>query len=126
MDNRSISEIFTEIGDVTYPVLIINKNIDGNSFTLRNERNAPKTDSARVTFRQIVKDKYINSDANNINLEIYNYYPPVYFKCNYQIMFFCEYMKHANEFQMQFLNRINQNIYPIKSERFKSDIFSVV
>ena len=126
VDNKSISEILTDVGDITYPVLIINKDISSNNFSLINSRNVPQANATRISFRQFVKDKYINNEANNINVEIYRYYPPVHFKCQYQITFFCEYLGHANEFQMQFLNRINQVYYPIKSERFASAFFSIL
>jgi len=125
-DTRSLgSDFYTDTGDVKYPILVVSRP-DGGGFKFINERNIPVTDSSRVSIRRFVKDRYINSDENNINLEIYRYDPPRFFECEYAVSLFCEYGEHVSEFQSQFLERLDQMFVPIKSERFRSMYFSVV
>jgi len=125
-DTRSISEILSDVQDITYPVLIIARGPDTKGFELLKERNVPHTDGTMITLKRFVKDKYINTRENNVNLEIYRYKSPVFFNCEYRLLFFCEYAEHASEFETQFLERVSQNYIPIQSERFASQIFNVI
>jgi hypothetical protein len=125
-DTRGVSTILTDTGDIEYPVLIVSRNPNGKNFDLIHEKNIPHHPSSTVSIKRFVKDKYINSDENNINLEIYSYNPPVYFNCEYTVTFFCEYVEHASDFQVQFLNRLNQRYMPIQSKRFSSMYFDVI
>jgi hypothetical protein len=123
-DNRMLSAILSNVADIKYPVNIINRDL--SSFKLLPERNAPNTPYTKIVMKKIVKGRYVNETNPNLNLEIYTYDPPTHFTCNYNIIFFCEYMKHANEFQLQFLERLNQQYVPVKSNKFNNIFFDTV
>jgi len=112
--------------DIIYPILIIVRGPGTKGFDLIKERNLPQTDGTDISFRRFVKDKYINSSENNLNLEIYRYKSPVFFNCEYKLIFFCEDAEHAAEFESQFFERVNQVYLPIKSKRFESSLFDVI
>lgn len=123
-DNLSISEILSNVGDIKFPILVINR--DDNFFSLQKEKNIPSTEGTRIIINRIAKDKYINSDESNVNVETYMYNPPIYFNSTYRIIFYCEYLKHSTEFITQFLDRLNQSYIHIQSEKFQSIYFDVV
>jgi len=123
-DNRKLSTILTNVEDIKYPVNIINREM--SSFQLLPERNAPNTFQTQVVMKKIVKNRFVNETNPNMNLEIFSYDAPTHFKCEYNLIFFCEYMKHANEFQIQFLNRLNQQYIPVKSNKFEDFFFDTV
>jgi len=100
-DTRGTATILTDTGDLEYPVLVLSRSESGKNFELVHEKNIPHHASSMISFKRFVKDRYINSDENNINLEIYSYSPPVYFKCQYNVTFFCEFAEHASDFQVQ-------------------------
>jgi hypothetical protein len=123
-DNRELSTILTNVEDIKYPVNIINRDL--SSFKLLPERNVPNNYQTQVVMKKVIKNRYVNETNPNLNLEIYSYNPPTHFTCDYNIIFFCEYMKHTNEFQLQFLDRLNQQYVPVKSEKYDNIFFDTV
>ena len=124
-DKRALSEILSDVGDIKFPTLIINRTAT-TQFKLQREKNVPSTDETRIKVSQIVQNKYIKEDDINVNIEVYTYYPPKYFEIQYQVVFYCETMKHATEFQTMFVDKTNQEYVPIRSEKFKSVFFDTI
>ena len=122
-DTLANSQIWSNVSDITYPVLVINRT---NTFQLQRDRNVPHTEATNININRIAKNKYINTDEPNINIEIYSYHAPVYFTTKYQIIMFCEYVQHSNDFMMQFFERLNQQYMPINSEKYKTIYFDTI
>lgn len=122
-DKLLISDLWTNVSDIKYPAIVITRDA---SFKLMPERGTVKTEATQIKFIKIEKNKYILEDQPNINVEIYLYDSPIYFTTKYNIIFFCEYVKHANEFQSMFIDRLNQQYYKITSEKYQSLFFDAV
>ena len=122
-DTLANSPIWSNVGDIKYPVLVVNRT---NTFQLQRDRNVPHTEATNININRIAKNKYINIDEPNINIEIYSYHAPVFFTTKYQIILFCEYIEHSNEFMMQFFDRLNQQYMPINSEKYKTIYFDTI
>jgi len=122
-DTLANSQIWSNVSDITYPILVINRT---NTFQLQRDRNVPHTEATNININRIAKNKYINTDEPNINIEIYSYHAPVYFTTKYQIIMFCEYVQHSNDFMMQFFERLNQQYMPINSEKYKTIYFDTI
>ena len=125
-EQMALSQIITDVKDIKYPVLIVSRALDTNSFNLRREKNIPVADGTRVSVNRILKNKYINTSVNNVDIEFFEYDPPKYFDVEYNLYFYCEYMGHATEFQTMFLDRVKQEYLAITSEKFKSIYFDTV
>lgn len=117
------SQIWSNVSDITYPVLVINRT---STFQLQREKNVPHTEGTNINFSRIAKNKYINIDEPNVNIETYSYHAPVYFTTKYDIIFFCEYVQHSNDFMIEFFNRLNQQYMPISSKKYQSIYFDTI
>jgi len=122
-DTLANSSIWSNVSDITYPILVVNR---AGNFELKREKNAPHIEGTNINLNRIAKNKYINKNEPNVNIEVYTYHPPVYFTNQYQISFFCEYVTHSNEFITQFLDTVNQQYVTIKSDKFKSVYFDTI
>jgi len=90
------------------------------------ERGTIKTEATQIKVLKIEKNKYILEEEPGINVEIYLYDSPIYFSTKYNVIFFCEYMKHANEFQSMFIDRLSQQYYKITSQKYQSLFFDAI